>query len=84
MVQVKINSNDPAFLKKSPSFANQPTGAPFYIVIYGSLQECIEKFMTFPAHTRHLYAIHVPKPDLPTLILTPEQIVEFARFKDFL
>jgi hypothetical protein len=76
-----------ADLRKWPSLRNERvterTGA--YLLIDGTIDECIREFMAKPAATRHLYEIHaVPQPPLVSAVLSGEQIVELARLRDFL
>jgi hypothetical protein len=55
------------------------------MIIEGTLDECIRKFMLQPKSQRHLYEIHtVPQSDLVSAILSTEHIVELARLRDFL
>jgi hypothetical protein len=51
----------------------------------GTLDECIRQFMALPEAQRHLYEIHTaPQSDLVGAVLSPEQVVELARLRDFL
>jgi hypothetical protein len=60
-------------------------GARPYIVIEGTLDECIQQFMQYPEAQRHLYEIHTaPQSDLVSAILSTEHVVELARLRDFL
>ena len=85
----QINFDAPAVLRKWPSLNNQRIsrswGAVPYLVAEGSLDDCIRQFMTKPASTHHLYEVHTaPQGELVTAVLSPEQIVELARLRDFL
>ena len=81
-----MNFDVPAALKKWPSLNNEPiSNTNSYLVSEGSLDECIRQFMTKPESTRHLYEIHTaPQSELITAVLSPAQIVELARLRDFL
>jgi hypothetical protein len=85
--QIKFDAH--AALRKWPSLNNQRIsrswGAVPYLVAEGSLDECIRHFMSKPASTHHLYEIHTaPQGELITAVLSPEQIVELVRLRDFL
>ena len=84
-----IDFNAPAALRKWPSLNNErisaSLGARPYLVIEGSLDECIRQFLAKPANQRHLYEIHTaPQTDLVSAVLSTEHIVEIARLRDFL
>jgi hypothetical protein len=86
---VQIDFNVPAALRKWPSLDGQRfkearhPGA--YLLVEGTLDECIREFMTKPASQRHLYEIHtVPQQPLVSAVMSPEHIVELARLRDFL
>ena len=86
-VQVKFDA--PAILRKWPSLKNERVsaalGARPYLVVEGSLDECIRQFMSKPASQHHLYEIHTaPQQTLVSAVLSAEQIVELARLRDFL
>jgi hypothetical protein len=83
-VQIKFDA--PAVLRKWPSlnFERISNSWP-YLVAEGTLDECIRQFMSKPASTHHLYEIHTaPQGELITAVLSPEQIVELVRLRDFL
>jgi hypothetical protein len=81
-----MNFDAPAVLRKRPSLKNEPiSNTSSYFVSDGTLDECIRQFMSKPAPARHLYEIHTaPQAELITAVLSPEQIVELARLRDFL
>jgi hypothetical protein len=81
-----MNFDAPAVLRKWPSLNNKRiSDARPYLVSDGTLDECIRRFMSKPASSRHLYEIHTaPQGELITAVLSPEQIVELARLRDFL
>ena len=56
-----------------------------YLVVDGSLDECIRQFLAKPGSQRQLYEIHTaPQTDLVSAVLSAEHIVEIARLRDFL
>lgn len=82
-----IDFNAPAVLRKWPSFKNErraeSRGA--YLVVDGTLNECIRSFMAKPASIRHLYEVHtLPQPPLVEPILAGEIVSELARLQEFL
>ena len=86
---VHIDFNAPAILKKWPSLNNERVsaalGARPYLVVDGSLDECLQQFLAKPAGQRHLYEIHTaPQADLVSAVCSAEHIVEIARLRDFL
>jgi hypothetical protein len=87
--EVKIDFAAPATLRKWPSVKNERVsaslGARPYLIMEGTLDECIRKFMSQPTSQHHLYEIHTaPQSDLVTAILSAEHVVELARLRDFL
>jgi hypothetical protein len=82
-----INFDAPATLRKWPSLNNQrrtDASGP-YLLLDGTLDECIRSFMAKPASTRHLYEIHTsPQPLLMSAVLSEEIVAELARLRDFL
>jgi hypothetical protein len=55
------------------------------MIIEGTLDECIQMFMSQPAAQHHLYEIHtVAQSDLVSAGLSAAHIVELARLRDFL
>jgi hypothetical protein len=86
--EVKINFDAPATLRKWPSLNNERVsaslGASPYMIIDGTLDECIKTFLSKPASQHHLYEIHTaPQSDLVSSVLSAEHIVELARLRDF-
>jgi hypothetical protein len=55
-----VNFDSPAILRKWPSRNNQrcTEGTGPYLLVDGTLDECIQEFMAKPASMRHLYEIH--------------------------
>jgi hypothetical protein len=85
--EVPIRFDVPAKFRKWPSLQNarrtDATGP--YLVMEGTLDECIREFMSKPESTRHLYEIQTaPQPPLITDTLSAEHVAELARLRDFL
>jgi hypothetical protein len=83
----QVNFDAPAILRKWPSLNNKrrTEDAGPYLVVDGSLDECIREFMAKPASTRHLYEIHTsPQPPLVNSVLSGAHVVELGRLRDFL
>jgi hypothetical protein len=56
-----------------------------YLLLDGTLDECIREFMAKPAPQRHLYEIHTaPQPPLVADVLSGEIVAELAQLRDFL
>ena len=88
MPDIRIDFSAPATLRKWPSINKERVsaalGARPYMVIEGTLGECIQRFMLQPKSQHHLYEIHtVPQPDLVSAVLSADRIVELAGWKDF-
>jgi hypothetical protein len=84
---VQINFNAPAWLRKWPSLDNKRLAGAHgtYLLVDGTLDECIQQFMSKPASQHHLYEIHTaPQHLLVSAILSAEHIVELARLREFL
>ena len=82
-----INFDAPAILRKWPSLKNErrTAGPGPYLLVAGTLDECIRELMAKPASMRHLYEIHTsPQPPLVSSILSGEILAELARLRDFL
>jgi hypothetical protein len=82
-----VNFDAPAILRKWPSLNNQrrTEGAGPYLLLDGTLDECIREFMAKPAPVRHLYEIHtVPQPPLVADVLSGDIVAELARLREFL
>jgi hypothetical protein len=83
----QVNFDAPAILRKWPSLDNErrPEDARPYLIIDGTLDECIRELMAKPASMRHLYEIHTsPQPPLVSSVLFGDHVVELARLRDFL
>ena len=84
--ETHVNFDVPAVLRKWPSVNNQrraiATGP--YLLLDGTLDECIREIMAKPAPQRHLYEIHTaPQPPLVADVLSGEIVAELARLRDF-
>jgi hypothetical protein len=89
MSDTRIDFDAPATLRKWPSLKNERVsaslGARPYMIIEGTLDECIRRFMLQPKSQHRLYEIHTePQTDLVSAILSADHVVELARLRDFL
>jgi hypothetical protein len=89
MSDTRIDFSAPATFRKWPSINKERVsaalGARPYLVIEGTLDECIQSFMSRPESQRHLYEIHTaPQSDLVSAILSANHVIELARLRDFL
>jgi hypothetical protein len=89
MSDTRIDFGAPATLRKWPSVNNERVstslGARPYMIIEGTLDECIRRFMLQPKSQHHLYEIHTePQTDLVSAILSADHVVELAHLRDFL
>jgi hypothetical protein len=81
-----VNFSAPASLRKWPSLGNQRSGeaANPYLVLDGTLDECLRKLMAYAASTRHLYEIHTaPQPPMVREIMAGETVAELTRLQLF-
>ena len=86
---IHIDFNAAAILRKWPSLNNERVsaalGARPYLVVEGSLDDCLRQFLAKPANQRQLYEIHTaPQTDLVSAVMSAEHVVEIARLRDFL
>ena len=84
-----INFDAPAILRKWPSLNGEritvAEGARPYLIVDGTLGDCIQQFMAKPASQHHLYEIHTaPQGELVSAVLAAKIIPEIARLRDFL
>jgi hypothetical protein len=82
-----ISFDAPAVLRKWPSLRNERLneGTGPYLLVDGTLDECIQEFMTKPTSTRHRYEIHTAtRPPLVDAVLPLDLILELARERNFL
>ena len=87
MPKAHINFEAPAVLRKWPSLRGErrTEGTGPYLLLDGTLDECIRELMAKPAFMRHLYEIHTsPQPPLVSAVLSGEDVIELARLRDFL
>jgi hypothetical protein len=80
-----VNFSAPASLRKWPSLGNQRSGeaANPYLVLDGTLNDCLRKLMSHAASTRHLYEIHTaPQPPWVREVMAGETVAELARLRD--
>ena len=85
--EAHINFDARAVLRKWPSLRKErrTEGTGPYLLVDGTLEECIREFMAKPPSMRHLYEINAaPQPPLVTAVLPEALIVELARLRDFL
>jgi hypothetical protein len=85
----EIDFTAPASLRKYPSFNSRRNSdtryANPYLLLDGTLDECIQEFLSKPAAGHNLYEIHTsPQPPLVTEVMSAEHIVELARLREFL
>ena len=56
-----------------------------YLLLDGTLDECMRQLLTKPVSTRHFYEIHtLPQPPLVGAVLSAEIVAELAYLRDFL
>ena len=89
MSDTRIDFSAPATLRKWPSVNKERVsaalGARPYMIMDGTLDECIERFMSQPESQHHLYEIHTaPQFDLVGAILSADHVIELTRLRDFL
>ena len=84
--EISVRFDVPATVRKWPSLNNaRRIDRDPYLVLDGTLDECIREFMAKPASTRHLFELRTaPQPPLVTEILSAEHIVELARLREYL
>src|SRR5262245_20714232 len=84
---IGINFDAPATFRKCPSRSAQrhnESAAP-YLLLDGTLDECIRQYLAKPSETRHLYEIHTsPQAPLVEAVVSGEIVAELARLRDFL
>jgi len=85
MSDTRIDSVLPQWPSVNKERVSALLGARPYMIIDGTLDECIQKFVFQPESQRHLYEIHTaPQSDLVSATLSADHIVELARLRDFL
>jgi hypothetical protein len=84
----KIDFLAPATLRKWPSVNKERVsaalGARSYMIVGGTLDECIQRFMLQPESQHHLYEIHTAPSDLVSAILSGAHVIKLARLRNFL
>ena len=74
-----VNFSAPASLRKWPSLGNQRSGeaANPYLLLDGTLDDCLRRLMAYAASTRHLYEIHTaPQPPMVRQIMAGDTVAE--------
>jgi peptidyl-tRNA hydrolase len=89
MSDTPVDFSAPAVLRKWPSVNKERVsaslGARPYMIIDGTLDECIQKIMLQPESQRHLYEIHTEaQSDLVSTILSGDHVIELARLRNLL
>jgi hypothetical protein len=82
-----IDFTAPATLRKWPSLRNEraSTADGPYLIVDGTLDDCIRQFMAKPTSQHHLYEIHTtPQGELVSAVLSAIHILEIVRLRDFL
>ncbi len=82
--EAHVNFDTPAVLRKWPSLYKQrrTEGTGPYLLVDGTLDDCIRQYLAKPASMRHLYEIHTsPQPPLVPPILSREHVIELARLQ---
>ena len=82
-----INFDAPATFRKWPSLNGQRRVDSIgpYLLLDGTLDECIRQFLAKPTVTRHLYEIHTsPQAPLVSEVVSAENVAELAYLRDFL
>ena len=82
----RINFDAPAILRKWPSLNGEritaAEGARPYLVVDGTLGDCIQQFM---ASQHHLYEIYTaPQGELVREVMFAKLVLEIARLRDYL
>jgi hypothetical protein len=85
----QLDFHAPAILRKWASLNNERISAVHsaspYLIMEGTLDDCIRQFMSKPEKQKHLYEIHTaPQGELVGPVLSAEQILQIARLRDFL
>ena len=85
----RIDFDAPAILRKWPSLKGEritaAEGARPYLVVDGTLGDCIRQFMAKPASQHHLYEIHTaPQGEIIPGVMSANLVIEIARLRDYL
>ena len=85
--EARIDFGAPAVLRKWPSLRGErrTEGTLPYLLVEGTLDECVRTLMAKPASVRHLYEIHTsPQPPfLVSPVLSGKRVFELALLQDF-
>ena len=83
----RINFDAPATLRKWPSLNGErivsSEGARPYLIVDGTLGDCIQQFMAKPA-SQHQLDETDPQGDLVPSVVSAKLILEIARLRDYL
>jgi hypothetical protein len=82
-----VDFSAPATLRKWPSLNNErrTEGPGPYLLVDGTLDECIREYTAKPRAMWHLYEIHTsPQPPLLGPVLSGDHVAELGRLRDFL
>jgi hypothetical protein len=82
-----MNFGAPAILRKWPSIRNERASNAIgpYLIVDGTLGDCIQHFTAKPVSQQHLYEIHTnPQGELVSAVLAARVIPEIARLRDYL
>ena len=74
-----------AVLRKWPSLRGErrTENTLPYLLIEGSLDECVRTLIAKPASVRHLYEIHTsPQPSLVSSVLSEERVIKLEMLRD--
>jgi hypothetical protein len=86
--EAQVNFDARTVLRKWPSLRNErrTNGTGPYLLVDGTLEDCMQEFMAKPNSMRHLYEISAaPGPPLGRFVVLPEGlVVELARLRGFL
>ena len=85
----RIDFHAPAILRRWPSLKGgritAAEGARHYLIVDGTLGDCIQQFMAKPASQHHLYEIHTaPQGELVPGVMSAKLVLEIARLRDYL
>jgi hypothetical protein len=82
----RVNFDSAAVLRKWPSLGNERRAERTpYLLVDGTLDECLREFMAKPNTVRHLYEIHVVAGLPPVPAVLPEALVfELAKLRNLL
>jgi hypothetical protein len=80
--EAHVDFDATAVLRKWPSLRNErrTEGTSPYLLVEGTLDECLREFLAKPTSTRHLYEIHTAsRPPLATAVLPEGLVIELAQ-----